>query len=147
MSLRARLLLVTVGLVTLGLLIADVVTYRALSSSLLQRVDEQIAQVTEAAVTALEPGRRIPDARRAAAGFGRSPDRKLRGAARCVGHRRAEPSFGYHPDNGPIPVLPAGLPGSTTGGIGSVTFSARSSSGGSGFRVQAWGLARAPEPS
>jgi len=46
MSLRARLLLVTVGLVTLGLLIADVVTYRALSTSLLERVDEQLAQVS-----------------------------------------------------------------------------------------------------
>ena len=142
------MLLVTVGLVALGLLIADVVTYRALSSSLLQRVDEQLAQVTEAAVTALEPGGRIR----------RCPTSRSRFRAECpTGSYAAlldasgtvvrSHSFGYHPDNGPIPVLPAGLPGSTTGGIGSVTFSARSSSGGSGFRVQAIGPRPGAEPS
>ena len=91
MSLRARLLLVTVGLVTLGLLIADVVTYRALSSSLLQRVDEQLAQVSQAAVQAARTGRGFPPPDELAAGtrLRRSAGGKLRGAGRRVGHRRA----------------------------------------------------------
>jgi two-component system, OmpR family, sensor kinase len=140
MSLRARLLLVTVGLVTLGLLIADVVTYRALSSSLLQRVDEQIAQVTQAAVQALEPGSGgfpMPDEPQPVPGG--VPTGSYAALLDASGTVARSQSFGYHADNAPIPVLPAGLPGSTTGGVGSVTFSARSSSGGSGFRVQAVG--------
>jgi len=42
-SLRSRLLLVVLGLVTIGLLATDVLTYRALSSFLLDRVDRQLA--------------------------------------------------------------------------------------------------------
>ena len=69
---------------------------------------------------------------------GGAADRKLRGAARRVGHRRAEPLVRLPPgQRPPSPCCPPASPGSTTGGIGSVTFSARSSSGGSGFRVQA----------
>ncbi|MFN2606302.1 MAG: sensor histidine kinase [Acidimicrobiales bacterium] len=43
MSLRSRLLLVVLGLVVVGLAVTDVVTYRALSSFLLHRVDQQLA--------------------------------------------------------------------------------------------------------
>ncbi|HEX2274466.1 MAG TPA: HAMP domain-containing sensor histidine kinase [Acidimicrobiales bacterium] len=42
MSLRSRLLLVVVGLATVGLLATDVLTYRALRSFLLDRVDRQL---------------------------------------------------------------------------------------------------------
>ncbi len=49
MSLRARLLIVTVGLVAIGLVIADVVTYRALASSLNQRLNEQLEEAHEVA--------------------------------------------------------------------------------------------------
>src|SRR3954453_16264007 len=43
MSLRARLLLVLVGLAVAGLLVADVVTYAALRSFLTDRVDRTLA--------------------------------------------------------------------------------------------------------
>jgi two-component system OmpR family sensor kinase len=56
MSLRARLTLVTVGLVAAGLLIADVATYRALATSLLRRVDEQLVQAQPFAVEAIRRG-------------------------------------------------------------------------------------------
>jgi two-component system OmpR family sensor kinase len=140
MSLRVRLLLVTVGLVTLGLLIADVVTYRALASSLTQRVDEQLAQVTQAAVQALEPGSGgfpMPD--EPPVGPGGPPTGSYAALLDASGTVVRSHSFVYHQDNPPTPVLPAGLPGSSTGGVGSVTFFAKSSVGGSGFRVQALG--------
>ncbi len=44
MSLRARLLITTVVLVAVGLVAANIATYRALSSFLIRRVDEQLAQ-------------------------------------------------------------------------------------------------------
>lgn len=56
MSLRARLLIVTVVLVGAGLLVADVATYRALSTSLFDRVDQQLLATTPFALSALEHG-------------------------------------------------------------------------------------------
>jgi two-component system OmpR family sensor kinase len=53
MSLRARLLLVTVALVAAGLVVAGTLTYNALSSSLLRRVDEQLAAARGPAAAAL----------------------------------------------------------------------------------------------
>jgi two-component system OmpR family sensor kinase len=53
MSLRARLLLVVLALVTGGLLAAGALTYRALSSSLLERVDEQLTTARGPAAVAL----------------------------------------------------------------------------------------------
>jgi hypothetical protein len=53
-SLRARLLIVVVVLVAAGLLFAGLLTYRALSSSLLERVDEQLLAARGPAATALE---------------------------------------------------------------------------------------------
>jgi two-component system, OmpR family, sensor kinase len=57
-SLRARLLAITVALVAAGLLVAGAVTYRTLSSSLLQRIDEQLlaARGPAAAALRVEPG-------------------------------------------------------------------------------------------
>ena len=54
MSLRARLLIVTVGLVAVGLMVADLLTYRALATSLSQRLDEQLQQAQPFAVHALQ---------------------------------------------------------------------------------------------
>ena len=53
MSLRARLLLVTVALVAAGLLVAGILTYNALSSSLLRRVDQQLAAARGPAAAAM----------------------------------------------------------------------------------------------
>lgn len=57
MSLRARLLLVTVLLVTAGVVVADVVTYRAVSSYLLDRIDEQLVAARRPAAFALQVDR------------------------------------------------------------------------------------------
>ncbi len=53
MSLRARLLITAVVLVAVGLVAANVATYRSLSSFLLQRVDEQLAQAVFPMASAL----------------------------------------------------------------------------------------------
>ena len=49
MSLRLRLLLALVGLVAVGLLVADGATYVSLQSFLLQRVDQQLEAAPQAA--------------------------------------------------------------------------------------------------
>ena len=54
MSLRLRLLLALVGLVAVGLLVADGVTYLSLQSFLLQRVDQQLEAAQVPVVRALE---------------------------------------------------------------------------------------------
>jgi two-component system OmpR family sensor kinase len=146
MSLRARLLIVTVGLVTLGLLIADVVTYRALSSSLLERVDEQLAQVSQAAVQALDPqGFPLPGGPGPGAGYG-PPAGSYAALLDASGHVVRAHSFEYQSgqpdDEPPIPDLPPGLPGSTNSSTGTTTFSTGSQDGGTRFRVEAVG----PQP-
>ncbi|MFL5790683.1 MAG: sensor histidine kinase [Actinomycetota bacterium] len=140
MSLRARLLFVTVGLVTLGLLIADVVTYRALSSSLLERVDEQLVQTSQAAVAALgSDGFPMPDGSDGGSGYG-PPAGSYAALLDESGTVVRAHSFEYEPgqQNPAVPQLPPDLPGSTNGGVGTTTFSA-SSDGGTRFRVEAVG--------
>jgi two-component system OmpR family sensor kinase len=142
MSLRARLLLVTVALVTLGLVIADVVTYRALAASLSERVDDQLKQAESIAIAALHL---------------RSDDWPYAGPTQIVG---SGPPAGTYaavldgagrtvneqtfPPEGPNakPALPGSLPGSSSSRIGIVTFDARADAGGAEFRVEAIG----PEP-
>jgi two-component system OmpR family sensor kinase len=141
MSLRARLLLVTVGLVTLGLLIADVVTYRALSSSLLERVDEQLAQVGAVAVQSLDAQFPMPEGPVPGPGYG-PPAGSYAALLDPAGNVVHERSFEYEPgqqEAPPVPALPAGLPGSTSGGIGTTTFSAGATDGDTRFRVEAVG--------
>jgi two-component system, OmpR family, sensor kinase len=55
MSLRARLLIVTVVLVASGLLVANLATYRYLSGFLLRRVDQQLATAVPDAGVAFAP--------------------------------------------------------------------------------------------
>jgi two-component system OmpR family sensor kinase len=144
MSLRARLLLVTVGLVTLGLLIADVVTYRALSSSLLERVDEQLAQVSQSAVQLLDPqGFPPPGGSGPGPGYDGPPAGSYAALVDATGRVARAHSFGYQSgqqETPPVPVLPAGLPGSATGGTGTTTFFAGSQDGDTRFRVEAIAL-------
>ncbi|HET9310831.1 MAG TPA: HAMP domain-containing sensor histidine kinase [Actinomycetota bacterium] len=56
MSLRARLLLVTVGLVAAGLLVANVATFQVTRTFLERRVDEQLTAARPFAATALTDG-------------------------------------------------------------------------------------------
>jgi hypothetical protein len=55
-SLRARLLIVTVALVAAGLLVANVATYRYLSRFMVQRVDQQLVAARGLAAGAIEHG-------------------------------------------------------------------------------------------
>src|SRR5436309_1335769 len=57
MSLRTRLLLVLAVLAVAGLAVADVTTYRALHTFLLDRVDQQLDSSGEALEQRLERGR------------------------------------------------------------------------------------------
>lgn len=53
MTLRLRLLLLLVGLVSVGLLVADAVTYASLRAFLVERIDQQLVDGRSAAVRAL----------------------------------------------------------------------------------------------
>ena len=53
MSLRARLLLVTVGLVAAGLVVANVATFHFTRTFLVQRVDDQLTAARPFAASAL----------------------------------------------------------------------------------------------
>jgi two-component system OmpR family sensor kinase len=142
MSLRTRLLILTVGLVTLGLLIADIVTYRALEASLSQRVDDQLQQTVAIASGALHlESHEWPQA-------GPGPFDDLGPPAGSYA-ALLDPAGGVldsesfpQGQNDPTPVLPGGLPGSTGAGVGVVRFDASSSGGEVDFRVQAF----APQP-
>ena len=110
MSLRARLLLVTVALVAAGLLVAGILTYRALSTSLLDRIDQQLAEARGPAAAAL----------RVDGHFGPGPQPfELLPPGTYVDVRDANGDvvelrvFTYEPDS-PIssPALRDGLPGS-----------------------------------
>jgi two-component system OmpR family sensor kinase len=116
MSLRARLLLVVVALVTGGLLGAGVLTYRALSSSLLERVDEQLESARGPAGVALrvdEPFGPGP------ASFDVLPPGTyvdVRGPDGDVLDIRV---FTFGPRDGiPAPSLPEGLPGADGAPVG-----------------------------
>ena len=145
MSLRARLLLVTVGLVAAGLLIADVVTYRALSDSLLHRVDQQLLQAQDFAIAALgqeDNGDPFPAEPGPLGDIGPPA-----GSYACLldpsGTVVRDHFFGYGPGGSRVtPVLPAGLPGSAGDGVGVTYLTADADSGSGSFRV----LATGPSP-
>ena len=141
MSLRARLLIVTVALVTLGLVIADIVTYRALAASLSERVDDQLKQAEGIAIAAFhlqsdawpydEPPRIV----------GSGPPPGTYAALLDPSGRVVNSDTFPHEDGAPEPTLPQALPGSASGGEGVTTFDA-SDGDGDDFRVEAIG----PEP-
>jgi two-component system, OmpR family, sensor kinase len=126
MSLRARLLLVLAGLAVAGLLVADIVTYAALRSFLVDRVDRTLAasartlqqplgrrgfadQGDLAGLAELAPGVRIQT---------RDPNGDVVGSTVLSGAA-----------GGGEPLLPARLP------AGESNFTVGSRGGGAGFRV------------
>ena len=141
MSLRARLLIVTVGLVAIGLLIADGVTHRALTSSLTQRLDEQLQQAQPFAVLALRqsgPGGPFEDPQGTPGNVG-PPSGTYAALLDPAGTVVQDTFFDYHGGPTPTPpTLPAGLPGSTADGTGSTVFTAASTDGVD-YRVEATG--------
>jgi two-component system OmpR family sensor kinase len=110
MSLRARLLMTTVALVAVGLLAANLATYRYLSSFLLRRVDEQLIQARPFAAEALLPGGSV---------FGEVPAELVIPPGTYAEYRNAfgdvigSTFFGF--ERLPMPELPGVLPGSQSG--------------------------------
>jgi two-component system OmpR family sensor kinase len=131
-TLRRRLLLVLVGIVAVGLVVADVATYASLRSYLFSQVDTQLqgeaAPVTQAVVSQTQPQ---PFFRRAP---GVIPPPGLWAQVRddsgtIIGNTEGYPL--------PPPTLPAQLP--SAGTSGATLFNASGSSGGTtvSFRVLA----------
>jgi two-component system, OmpR family, sensor kinase len=133
-SLRARLLIVTVALVAAGLLVANVATYRYLSRFLLHRVDQQLAVAQPIAFFVLTsggpgdqgPAERIPSGTYAA----------FRNPSGEIVAQRFFTAFGSQQGYEP-PTLPTILPGSGGSQAGSTVFSATSADGSTTYRVAA----------
>ncbi|MEP6758993.1 MAG: HAMP domain-containing sensor histidine kinase [Actinomycetota bacterium] len=141
MSLRARLLIVTVGLVAVGLVVADVLTYRVLASSLNQRVEEQLPVAQAYAFEALShDGQGVPIPGPGGPLGDVGPPSGTYGAV--LNNTGAVVHDTFFGESGlvtpPPPELPTGLPGSSGGGTGTSVFTA-SSSDGTDYRVQATG--------
>lgn len=140
MSLRARLLITTVVLVAAGLLAANVVTHRFLSTFLVKRLDEQLVSAQPFAARALSITPQF--------GLVESPDliilppgtyAEFRDAS---GESVASTFFGFR--RLPRPILPPRLPGSNTSrGVEVRTFTASSGGGALDYRVLATALGSA----
>jgi two-component system, OmpR family, sensor kinase len=129
-TLRRRLLLVLVGIVAVGLVVADVATYASLRSYLFSQVDTQLqgeaVPVTQAVVSQSEPFfRRSPGVIPPPGLWAQVRDQ----SGTIIGNTEGYPL--------PPPSLPAQLP--TTGATGSALFNASGSSGGTtvSYRVLA----------
>lgn len=137
MSLRARLLITTVVLVAAGLLAANLVTYRFLSSFLLDRVDEQLVSAQPFAAQALSITERFGDGGPPTGLF--VPPGTYAEFRDGSGDSIATTFFGFHALA--RPVLPSALPGSgASPGIRSRTFNTRSAGGAIDYRVLATGI-------
>jgi two-component system OmpR family sensor kinase len=141
-SLRARLLIVTVALVAAGLLVANVATYRYLSRFMVQRVDQQLVAARGLAAGAIEHGGNFgpPD----------DGDVSIPGASTYAAYVDASgvvvrDTALYGQGSTPsAPLLPSDLPGSASSSDpGPTLFSADSADGSVRYRV----LAQAVQPS
>ena len=137
MSLRGRLLAIVVAVVAAGLLVSGVLTYRALSSSLLERVDDQLVAARGPAAAAL----RVDDGQ-----FGPGPGPlELLPPGTYVEVRTSQGQvvqsrvFTYGGGDVTPPELPDGLPGSGDEPLGS-TGSFTVSSGDTTYRALATSL-------
>ncbi len=144
MSLRARLILATLVVATVGLVAADVATYRFLRSTLLGRVDRQLDVATPVAVRFL--GLSVPQV----FGGGNRPGEESAllpaGTYAAVldaeGEIVLEHVFAFRQDEPSPPALPTGLPGSASAPdtLGSRTYTLGATQGSTTYRVRAYGL-------
>jgi two-component system OmpR family sensor kinase len=135
-SLRARILVTVVLVATLGLLVADVATYRYLSSFLLDRVDAQLA-------SAVDPSAHLLNEPQFGGG-GPDPDgdNALFPAGTYAAVLNADGNevlgrFFYEDVSASKPDFPSDLPGSSAGGDTQRTLSVDSADGSTDFRVLA----------
>ncbi len=127
MSLRLRLLLALVGLVAVGLLVADGVTYLSLQSFLLQRVDQQLEAAPQPMLRVLQisdsglPGDvpTVPSAESAVL-----PPGTYGCLIDASGQILAQTVISYGGGTPPVPSLPADLASTTAKGSGRTTFTA-----------------------
>ncbi|MDP9329907.1 MAG: HAMP domain-containing histidine kinase [Actinomycetota bacterium] len=142
LSLRARLLIVTVALVGAGLLSADVATYHRLSGFLVRKVDEQLVAAQPAVAFALEHGVMGP-------GPGTGPDHGNPSipigtyAAFCDDTGRILASQFLNGRSSAPPILPSDLPDSASAGT-VATFSSPAADGSADYRVFGRGVAQPP---
>jgi two-component system OmpR family sensor kinase len=142
MSLRARLMLITVGLVAAGLLVADVATYRALAKSLYQRVDEQLVQAQPSALDAIRHGgagsEPMPGVGDGPAGQLGPPAGTYVALVNASGAVVFSDSLNCRqPCDAPVPTLPDSLPGTTSGATATTTYTVGAQQGATRFRLQA----------
>jgi two-component system OmpR family sensor kinase len=127
--------LVTVGLLAAGLLIADVVTYRALATSLLRRVDEQLVQARPFAVDAIRHGGGEPMPPDVGGGpFGDlgPPAGTYVALFDASGNQVYAETLNCHaPCTAPVPTVPGDLPPT-----GVTTFTTQATDGSTRFRAQ-----------
>ena len=130
MSLRARLLIVTVALVGAGLFVANVAVYHELRDFLLQRVDQQLVDAVRFAPG--DGGGPGPGELPLSTYVGFCNDHGTNVGGRFLG------GSGYSP-----PALPDGLPNSSSPGTTTI-FTAPSTDGATTYRVLARGTTREP---
>jgi two-component system, OmpR family, sensor kinase len=136
-SLRARLLIVTVALVAAGLLVANVATYRYLSRFMLQRIDQQLVAATAPVYARLAhdgPGDGGPDYSLPGGSYGQLVDPS--------GDVVNSAPLGFSPQGAGPAVLPDDLPGSSGwSGPDAIAYStARPFGEGGSYRVRATAL-------
>jgi two-component system OmpR family sensor kinase len=142
-SLRARLLLATLLVATLGLVIADIATFRLLRSTLTERVDEQLTVATPIAIGILSTSDPFgqPDGGRGGQELGLFPAGTYAAVLDEDGDVVRSHVFGFEQDVPPPPEIPDGLPGSTGGAETSPqTFTARAEDGSTRYRGRAYAL-------
>lgn len=141
MSLRARLLISLLLLVVAGLLTAGVATYRALSSFLVERVDQQLSVATQQATRVMTaPNDFQPPADRPPDGGALFPAGTYSALLDEHGNVEEEVVFGFSQDVPSRPDLPEELPGSATEQQAGVTFEVGSENGDATYRVRAMRL-------
>jgi len=131
-SLRARLTVVAVALVAAGLLVANLATYHYLKGFVLQRVDQQL----DAAQTTV-----LNMYRHGWPGGPPPPDNDLPFGlnSQVLDSSGAVLWPTFQSNEASRPVLPSGLPGSSSGHIGSTTFTASAQDDSTQYRVRAFG--------
>lgn len=137
MSLRARLLLSMLLLVTAGLSAAGIVTYRALSSFLVDRIDQQLATASGQARRVMTAPPSFVPQQPPPGGGALFPAGTYSAVLDEAGHVIDEFVFGFDQDVPSPPDLPQELPGSAAEQERGVTFEVGAEDGDAEYRVLA----------
>ena len=140
MSLRLRLLLALVGLVCIGLLLADVATYLSLRSFLLERVDQQLVAARVPVLRALSEGGRISlsDLGVSPGEVPQLPPGTYGEVLDTAGEALATVTFAYGGSVAVPAALPDELVAELTSRPGKQILTVRAAAGDVDFRILAW---------